>query len=134
MKFASPLNRYFTQITLTNRIYLINSAEYLTASKTVTCKQHCRLEPRNLSVFFFTIKIISVKFKIKADTVFTLLYRWLEEERNLELHPWHHKLLKEGFSLKCGICLVPWYLLGKYHSIRNSQGQIPLQWGISGKN
>jgi hypothetical protein len=29
----------FLQITLTNRIYLFNFAEYLTASKTVACKQ-----------------------------------------------------------------------------------------------
>ena len=34
-----PGNRYFSQITLTNRIYLFNSAEYLTASKTVACMQ-----------------------------------------------------------------------------------------------
>jgi hypothetical protein len=49
-----PRNRYFSQITLTNRIYLFNFAEYLTASKTVAYKHHCRLEPRHLSVFFFT--------------------------------------------------------------------------------
>jgi hypothetical protein len=34
-----PRNRYFSQITLTNRIYLFNSAKYLTASKTVACMQ-----------------------------------------------------------------------------------------------
>ena len=82
-KFSCPRNRYFSQITLTNRIYLFNSAEYLTVSKTVACKQHCRLEPRNHSVFFFTIQINLVKFKVMADTVvchFSLLYRWLEEE------------------------------------------------------
>ena len=82
--FSCPRNRYFSQITLTNRIYLFNSAEYLTVSKTVACKQHCRLEPRNNSVVFFhTIQINPVKFKITADTVichFSLLYRWLEEE------------------------------------------------------
>ena len=77
--FSCPRNQYFSQITLTNRIYLFNFAEYLTVSKTVACKQHCRLEPRNHSVgFFFTIKINPVKFKITADTVvchFSLLYR-----------------------------------------------------------
>ena len=41
--------------------------------------------------------------------------------------------LKRGFSLKYGICLVPWYLLRKYNAIRNSQGQIPLPRGKSGK-
>jgi hypothetical protein len=34
-----PRDRYFSQITLTNRIFLFNSAEYLTASKTVACMQ-----------------------------------------------------------------------------------------------
>ena len=47
--FSCPQNRYFSQIPLTNRIYLFHSAEYLTAIKTVACKQHCRLEPRNQS-------------------------------------------------------------------------------------
>jgi hypothetical protein len=41
------------------------------------------------------------------------------------------------YSHKRGICLVQWYLLGiclgKYHAIRNSQGQIPLRWGKAGK-
>ena len=36
---------YFSQITLTNRIYLFNSAEYLTASKTVACKQVQNFRP-----------------------------------------------------------------------------------------
>ena len=36
---------YFLQITLTNRIYLFNSAEYLTASKTVACKQVQNFRP-----------------------------------------------------------------------------------------
>ena len=40
-----PRNRYFSQITLTNRIYLFNSAEYLTASKTVACKQVQNFRP-----------------------------------------------------------------------------------------
>jgi hypothetical protein len=31
--------QYFSQITLTNRIYLFNSTDYLTASKTVALKQ-----------------------------------------------------------------------------------------------
>ena len=54
---SCPRNRYFSQITLTNRIYLFNSAEYLTAIKTVAGKQHCRLEPRNHSVFFSPFKL-----------------------------------------------------------------------------
>jgi hypothetical protein len=100
-KFSSSRNRYFSQITFTNRIYLFNFAEYLTASKTVACKHHCRLEPRHLSVFFFTIQISSIKFKITADTVvchFSFLYRWLEEETRVirKLHTWRHKLFKEG--------------------------------------
>jgi len=37
-KFPCPRNRYLSQITLTNRIYLFNSAEYLTSSKTVAYK------------------------------------------------------------------------------------------------
>jgi hypothetical protein len=37
-KLDCSRNRYFSQITLSNRIYLFNYAEYLTASKTVTCK------------------------------------------------------------------------------------------------
>ena len=61
--FSCPRNRYFLHITLTNRIYLFNSTEYLTAIITVACKQHCKLEPRNHSVFFFTIQISPVKFK-----------------------------------------------------------------------
>ena len=116
-KFSCPRNRYFSQIALTNRIYLFNSAEYLTASKTVACKHHCRLEPRNLSMFFFfTIQISSVKFKITADNVvchFSFLYRWLEEEirviRNYIRDVINY--LKKGFSHERGICLVPWYLL-----------------------
>ena len=43
--FASPLNRYFSQITLTNRIYLFNSVEYLAANKTVACKQDQNFRP-----------------------------------------------------------------------------------------
>jgi hypothetical protein len=38
-KFYCPQNRYFSQITLTNRIYLFNSAVYITASKIAACKQ-----------------------------------------------------------------------------------------------
>jgi hypothetical protein len=41
----SFINRYFSQIILTNRIYLFNSAEYLTASKTVACKQVQNFRP-----------------------------------------------------------------------------------------
>ena len=43
--FDCPQNRYFSQITLTNRIYLFNSAEYLTASSTVACKQIQNFRP-----------------------------------------------------------------------------------------
>ena len=43
--FDCPRNRYFSQITLTNRIYLFNSAEYLTANKTVACKQVQNFRP-----------------------------------------------------------------------------------------
>jgi hypothetical protein len=35
----------FSQIALTNRIHLFNSAEYLTASKTVACKQVHNFRP-----------------------------------------------------------------------------------------
>ena len=103
-------NRYFSQITLTNRIYLFNSAEYLTASKTVACKQHCRLEPSNLSVLFFTIQISSVKIKITTDTVvchFSLLYRWLKKETRVIPNYIRDVInyLKKGFSLEHGICL-----------------------------
>jgi hypothetical protein len=44
-KLDCPRNRYFSQITLTNRICLFNSAECLTASKTVTCKQVQNFRP-----------------------------------------------------------------------------------------
>jgi hypothetical protein len=43
--FDSSRNRYFSQLTLTNRIYLFNSAEYLTASKRVACKQVQNFRP-----------------------------------------------------------------------------------------
>jgi hypothetical protein len=43
--FDCPRNRYFSQITLTNRIYLFNSVEYLTANKTVACKQVQNFRP-----------------------------------------------------------------------------------------
>ena len=39
VRLDCPRNRYFSQITLTKRIYLFISAEYLSASKTVACKQ-----------------------------------------------------------------------------------------------
>ena len=44
-KFDCSRNQYFSQITLTNRIYLFNSSEYLTASKTVACKQVQNFRP-----------------------------------------------------------------------------------------
>jgi hypothetical protein len=114
-KFSSSRNRYFSQITFTNRIYLFNFAEYLTASKTVACKHHCRLEPRHLSVFFFTIQISSIKFKITADTVvchLSFLYRWLEEETRVIRNYIRDVInyLKKGFSHERCICLVPWQI------------------------
>ena len=83
---------------------MFNSAEYLTASKTVACKQHC-------SFFFFTIQINPVKFKITADTVvchFSLFYRWLEEETRVIRNYIRHVIndLKRGFLHERGICLV----------------------------
>ena len=55
-KFACPRNRYFSQITLTNRTYLFNSAEYITASKTVAGKQI--LMQINLKyILFFKLRI-----------------------------------------------------------------------------
>ena len=44
-------------------------------------------------------------------------------EYNTEIHLWHHKLFKEGIFPRAG------YLPSKYHTIWNSQGQIPLRWG-----
>ena len=52
-----PRNRYFSQITLTNRIYLFNSAEYLTASKTVACKQVQNFRPPRSFDFQLRLKI-----------------------------------------------------------------------------
>ena len=95
-------------VVIINRIYLFNSAEYLTVSKTVACKQHCKLEPRNHSVWvFFTIQINPVKFKITADTVvchFSLLYRWLEEETRIFRNYIRGVIndLKKGFSPRAG--------------------------------
>jgi galactose mutarotase-like enzyme len=114
---------------------VFNSAEYLTASKTVPCKQHCRIEPRNLSVLLFSIQITSGNIKITADPVvchFPLLYRWLKEETRVIRNYIRDVInyLKMGFSLERGICLEPWYLP---QAIRNSQGQIPLRWGKAEK-
>jgi hypothetical protein len=52
-----PRNLYFSQITLTNRIYLFNSAEYLTASKTVACKQVQNFRPPRSFDFQLRLKI-----------------------------------------------------------------------------
>jgi hypothetical protein len=97
-------------------IYLFNSAEYLTASNTVACKHHCRLEPRNFYVFLFTIQISSIQFKITADTVvchFSFLYRWLEEETRVIQNCIHDVInyLKKELSHERDMFLVPWYLL-----------------------
>ena len=67
-------------------------------------------------VFFFTIQISSVKFKITADTVvchFSFLYRWLEEDTRVIRNYIRDVInyLKKGFSHECSICLVPWYFL-----------------------
>jgi hypothetical protein len=48
---------YFSQIILTNRIYLFNSAEYLTASKTVACKQVQNFRPPRSFDFQLRLKI-----------------------------------------------------------------------------
>ena len=65
-------------------------------------------------VFFFTIQISSVKFKITADNVvchFSFLYRWLEEEirviRNYIRDVINY--LKKGFSHERGISQIPRY-------------------------
>ena len=50
-------NRYFSQITLTNRIYWFNSAEYLTASKTVAYKQVQNFRPPRSFDFQLRLKI-----------------------------------------------------------------------------
>ena len=47
----------FSQITLTNRIYLFNSVEYLTASKTVACKQVQNFRPPRSFDFQLRLKI-----------------------------------------------------------------------------
>jgi hypothetical protein len=56
-KFDCPQNRYFSQITLTNRIYLFYSAEYLTASNTVACKQVQNFRPPRSFDFQLRLKI-----------------------------------------------------------------------------
>ena len=75
-------------------------------------------------MFFFTIQISSVKFKITADNVvchFSFLYRWLEKEirviRNYIRGVINY--LKKGFSHERGICLVPWYLLKQANTTLN---------------
>jgi hypothetical protein len=55
--FDCSRSRYFSQITLTNRIYLFNSAEYLTASKTVACKQVQKFRPPRSFNFQLRLKI-----------------------------------------------------------------------------
>ena len=81
---------------------LLNSTEYLTASKTEACKQHCRLEPRNLSVFMQSDSN-------RTPFFFTLSLGERRNPSNSVLHPWRHKLFKEGISLERGICQVPRY-------------------------
>ena len=126
-KFSCSRNWYFSQITLTNGIYLFNSTEYLTANKT-GMQAPLQIGTKEPFRVFFTIQISSVKFKITADTVvchFSFLYRWLEEEsrviRNYICDVLNY--LKKGFSLERGIYAIP-----------NSQGQIPLRWGKVEKN
>jgi hypothetical protein len=53
----------FSQITLTNRIYLFNSAKYLTASKTVACKQVRNFRPPRSFDFQLRLKIRKYIFK-----------------------------------------------------------------------
>ena len=92
---------------LTNRIYLFNSTEYLTVSKTVVYKQHGRMEPFQWG--FFTIQISSVKFKITADNVvchFSLLYHWLEEATRV-IRNYIRDVIND---LKKGFFSRAWYL------------------------
>ena len=49
--------KYPEPLTLTNRIYLFNSAEYLTASKTVACKQVQKFKPPRSFDFQLRLKI-----------------------------------------------------------------------------
>jgi hypothetical protein len=59
-KLDCSRNRYFSQITLSNRIYLFNYAEYLTASKTVTCKHRwLKEETRVIRNFSYQFKDFS---------------------------------------------------------------------------
>ena len=105
--------------------FLLNSTEYLTASKTEACKQHCRLEPRNLSVF------MQSDSNRTADIVvchFFLLYRWVNEETRVIRYYIRDVInyLKKGFPSS--------EVFVKYHAMRNSHGQIPLRWVKGGKN
>jgi hypothetical protein len=83
--FDCPRNRYFSQITLTNRIYLFNSAEYLIASKTVACKQVQNFRPPRSFDFqstktgtIFSKKWLEYsKFKNKINHGFALTYNML---------------------------------------------------------
>ena len=77
------------QITLTNRTYLFNCAEYLTASKTVACKQVQNLRPphsfdfqdfcQSMKTGIFSKKCISgTKSRInRINYGFTLIYNML---------------------------------------------------------
>ena len=92
-KFDCPRNRYFSQTTLTNRIYLFNSAEYLTASKTVACKQVQNFRPPRSFDFQLRLKInlrkqeksfqwsdqFWKKFKNKINHGFALTYNTLKK-------------------------------------------------------
>ena len=51
------VNLFYTNITLTNRIYLFNSAEYLTASITVVCKHVQNFRPPRSFDFQLRLKI-----------------------------------------------------------------------------
>jgi hypothetical protein len=63
--FQSRHSRYLvSQITLTNRIYLSNSAEYLTASKTVACKQVQNFRSFDFQDFYQSRKIRKIFLKM----------------------------------------------------------------------
>jgi hypothetical protein len=67
----------------------------------VACKQHCKLEPRNHSVWvFFTIQINPVKFKITADTVVNV---WCLSP----LKSW----VRTSFMARCSRYNIMWYSL-----------------------
>ena len=131
--FDCPGNRYFSQITLTNRIYLFNSDEYITASKTVACKQVQNVRPprsfdfQDLSIYenrknlFKEVYLWNKIKKFRLSFFFTLA---MVERRNPSNSNYIRDVinyLKKGFLLERGICLqYRGICLGIYHAIGNS--------------